>query len=300
MKRLLKWIGVSVATLVGAGLVAAGVMIFLGGRKLSAERTLPPELREAVAIPTDPAAIERGAHLARTRCVFCHGEDLAGKKFIDDESFMVLNAPNLTRGAGGVAANYADDAAWAQALRHGLDPKGRALIIMPSEVFYFLSDEDLGALVAYLKTLPPVDRSWPAARPSPLAKALVGAGILEGAVPFLAMDHHAPRPAAPPAGATAEYGEYISRSFGCKSCHGADLSGQMAPGPHPVLAPNLTQGGALKAWDEELFLRNVRERESKDMPWSMIRAMHEDEQRALWRYLAAQPARASTGTAPAS
>ena len=80
--------------------------------------------------------------------------------------FMLLNAPNLTRGAGGVAAGYSDDAAWVRAIRHGLNPQGRALVIMPSEVFYFLSDEDLGALVAYVKSLPPVERSFAAPQPS--------------------------------------------------------------------------------------------------------------------------------------
>lgn len=300
MRKLLKWIGVSLATIIALILVALATLVLLGGRKLSAQRTLAPELVRAVAVPTDVASLERGAHLARTRCVFCHGEDLGGKMFIDDPSFMLLPAPNLTRGAGGVGGKYADDAAWVRAIRHGLNPEGRALIIMPSEVFYFLSDQDTGALVAYLKSLPPVDRKFAAPQPSVVAKALVGAGVITNAVPFLYMDHQAPRPPAPPEGATAEYGAYILRTFGCGNCHGAELSGQITPGPKKFLAGNLTQGGPLKAWDEEIFLKMVRERVHEEMPWGMLRSMHDDEQRAIWRFLAAQPARASTGIAPES
>ncbi len=186
MKKILKWIGISLVTLAGAALLAVAVLVFLGGRKLSAARTVAVA---TVAVPGDPAAIERGAHLARTRCAFCHGDDLGGKKFIDDASFMVVNAPNLTRGEGGLGSAYADDATWVRAIRHGVNSRGRALIVMPAENFYFLSDGDVGDLVAFLKSLPPVDRSWAAPRPSLLAKALLGAGKLDSMVPFLYMDH---------------------------------------------------------------------------------------------------------------
>ena len=129
MRRILKWIGISLVTLTGAALLAVAVLVFLGGRKLSATRTVEVA---SVAVPGDAAAIERGAHLARTRCVFCHGDDLGGKKFIDDAAFMVVNAPNLTRGEGGRGGDYTSDAAWVRALRHGVNAQGRALIVMPA------------------------------------------------------------------------------------------------------------------------------------------------------------------------
>ena len=199
---------------------------------------------EPVAVPGDPAAVERGAHLARTRCVFCHGDDLGGKKFIDDASFMLLNAPNLTRGPGGVGASYVDDAAWVRAIRHGVNPQGRALIIMPAEVYYFLSDGDLGDLIAYLKSVPPVDRSWAAPRPGLVAKALFGAGKLDNMLAYLTTDHKAPRPAKPEAGATAEYGEYIVRTFGCRNCHGPSSRGSRTP--------------AIRRWSRRTSLRAAR------------------------------------------
>jgi mono/diheme cytochrome c family protein len=291
MRKLLKWIGISLATVVGAVLLMVAVLVFLGGRKLAAVRTVAVE---PVAVPSDAAAVERGAHLARMRCVFCHGEDLGGKKFLEDAAFMLLDAPNLTRGAGGVGSTYTDDAAWVRAIRHGVNSRGRALIIMPAEFYYFLSDGDLGDLVAFLKALPPVDRSWPAARPSLLAKALLGAGKIDDVVPYLTIDHHAARPAQPPVAATAEYGEYLARTFGCRGCHGSRLSGQIAPGGTGVVAPNLTQGGSIKDWSEDDFRTMIEEQESQEMPWSSLRAMSEDEQRALYRYLKTLPALPST------
>lgn len=291
MMKLLKWIGISLLTLAGAALLAVAVLVFLGGRKLSATRTVAVA---SVSVPGDAAAIERGAHVARTRCAFCHGEDLGGKKFIDDASFMIVNAPNLTRGQGGLGSTYADDATWVRAIRHGVNSRGRALIVMPAEIYYFLSDDDIGDLVAYLKSLPPVDRSWPAPRPSLLAKALLGAGKLDAMVPFLYMDHQAARPAEPPPGATVENGEYLVRTFGCRNCHGPQLTGQMSPGGPGLFAPNITPGGSIGDWSEDDFRTMIEEQESPEMPWSSLRAMSEDEQRALYRYLMSLPKLPST------
>lgn len=291
MRKFLKWVGISLATVAGGALILVAVLVFLGGRKFAAVRAVAVE---PVAVPADPAAIERGAHLVRTRCAFCHGDDLGGQKFIEDPAFMLLDAPNLTRGAGGVGANYREDSDWVRAIRHGVNSSGRALIIMPAEVYYFLGDGDLGDLIAYLKALPPVDRSWPAPRPSLVAKALLGAGKIDDVVPFLTIDHRAPRPAKPPVAATAEYGEYLVRTFGCRACHGSRLSGQIAPGGTGVVAPNLTQGGSIKDWSEDDFRTMIEEQESKEMPWSSLRAMTEDEQRALYRYLKTLPALPST------
>jgi mono/diheme cytochrome c family protein len=183
-----------------------------------------------------------------------------------------------------------------RSIRHGVNPQGRALIIMPAEVYYFLSDDDLGDIVSYLKTLPPVDRSWPAPRTSLLAKALLGAGKIDDMVPFLRIDPRAPRPAKPPFGATAEFGEYIVRTFGCRNCHGPELSGQQDPGNPNIVAPNITPGGSIADWSEDDFRTLIQEQDSKDMPWINLRAMTEEEQRALYRYLKTVPARASTGT----
>ena len=57
---------------------------------------------------------------------------------------------------------------------------------------------------------------------------------------------------------------------------------------------NLTQAGSIKDWSEEDFRTMIQEQDSKEMPWSSLRAMSEDEQRALYRYLTTLPALPST------
>jgi len=44
-----------------------------------------------------------------------------------------------------------------RAIRHGIGYDGKPLMIMPSKGYWYLSDEDLGAVIAFLKTAQPVD-----------------------------------------------------------------------------------------------------------------------------------------------
>ena len=289
MRKLLKWTGLALGALVGVALLAFATLFWLGGRKWSARHELAVA---AVPIPTDRAAVERGRHLATVRCTFCHGDDFGGKSFVADGAFATVAAPNLTSGDGGKAATYSDTD-WARTLRHGLDPNGRELFVMPAEFYYFLDDEDFGAIVAYLRQAPKVDRRFEPARPGPVGRVLRAVGKLDSAFPHAVMDHAAPRPPKPPAGASAEYGAYLVRTIGCTACHGPELAGGADPGAPDAFSPNLTPGGPLKAWNEELFLKNVATRQSEEMPWRSLREMSEEEQRALWRYLAALPPKAT-------
>src|SRR5258708_3643425 len=118
--------------------------------------------REAVAIPTDITAVQRGQHMASAvaACVDCHGPNLAGKTFVNDPALGRIVSPNLTRGRGGIGATFAD-ADFVRAIRHGVDPGGRQLLIMPSDDFNNFSDADLGAIIAYVRSLPAIDTTLP-------------------------------------------------------------------------------------------------------------------------------------------
>src|SRR5262245_21685983 len=64
---------------------------------------------QAILIPTDAAALERGRHLTENvmHCSGCHGNDLGGKIFFDAGPLVArVPAPNLTRGRGGIGASY--------------------------------------------------------------------------------------------------------------------------------------------------------------------------------------------------
>ena len=79
---------------------------------------------------------------------------------MDDPLLARIVPPNLTRGRGGVGATFTD-ADFVRAIRHGVDPSGRQLLIMPSDDYNHFSDADLGAIIAYVRSLPPINTSLP-------------------------------------------------------------------------------------------------------------------------------------------
>jgi mono/diheme cytochrome c family protein len=282
-----------------AGLVAVAAIAAFGLSEVRLRRTYQIDV-EQPAIPADAASIERGRHLATsvTMCAACHSDnfeapDLAGSVFLDIPPAL-LAAPNLTSGAGGVGARYTD-ADWVRAIRHGVRPDGSPLLFMPTANFYHLTDADVAAIIAYLRSLPAVDNQPPASQIYPLGRALMAAGQLS--LPAESLDHRAPRVPAPPAGRTAEYGRYLTTISTCRDCHGANLSGGPIDEPGAPPAPNLTPGGALVGWSEDDFIQTIRTGLRpggspllEPMPWQIAAQMTDDELGAIFRYLRSLPA----------
>jgi len=189
------------ALLVGAILV----LILLGSRRISKDYDIQVA---SVPIPTDAVSIERGRHYVETvgLCSECHGEGLGGDILSEDSVFGTLGTPNLTSGASGIGDALSDEDL-VRAIRHGVGRDREALVIMPSEYFNKISDADLGAIVAYIRKLPPVDNQVPKTSLGPLGRviALLDSSIL----PASKFDHTAPRPPDPTPGVTVEYGEYL-------------------------------------------------------------------------------------------
>ncbi len=292
MRRLLRWLGVMLAGLVTLFLVAAALVFFLTQTRLN--RTYDLSVT-AISIPSDAQAVARGAHLAVIRgCTDCHGPDLAGGVFIDDPALGTLYAGNLTPGRGGVGRVYTD-LDWVRAIRHGVGPDSKPLLYMPAQEFYYLSDEDLGALIAYLKEVPPVDKEWPVSHVGPLGRVLFLAGQFP-LVPAEMIDHQAPRPPAPPPGITVAYGRYLAT--GCVGCHMEDFAGGPIPGAPPDWPPaaNLTPAGHVGEWSEADFITAMRtgvkpdgEPISQVMPFQSFGAMTDAELKALWLFLQSLP-----------
>ena len=158
------------------------------------------------------------------------GANLAGRVFLDNPVIGLIATTNLTSGNGGVG-NELSDADWVQAIRHGVRPDGKPLLIMPAGEFYYLSDADLGAVIAYIKSLPPVDNELPAKKIGPLFRvAMTTMDVVF--IPAEVIDHTVQRPISPEAGVTVEYGKYLAIT--CTSCHGPGFSG----GPIPMVPPS--------------------------------------------------------------
>src|SRR5262249_40250051 len=103
-------------------------------------------------------AIKRGRHLvdSRASCDGCHGKDFGGEAIIDVAVPGPWGAPDLTSGEGSVTRGFtAND--WDRAVRHGVRRNGQSSS-MPSGDFTNLSDHELSDIVAYIRSLPPVNR----------------------------------------------------------------------------------------------------------------------------------------------
>jgi mono/diheme cytochrome c family protein len=285
MKKALKWVVIIVGGLLGVLLVAVIILSAGTSRRMNKAYQIQAQ---AVAIPSDAAAVQAGERLVSIYCTGCHGVDLSGSEFFNDPAIGVINAANLTTGRGGAGAVYTD-ADWVAAIRHGVAPDGRALMIMPSKDFYFLSDADLGQIIAYLKTMPPIDQSLEKPAVALPGRILMGLGAFGEVLSAESIPHDAPRPAAVQPGVDAAYGAYLVQTFGCRTCHGPDLTGGQDPAPGAPPAPNLTTSGNLITWAEQDFINVIRNRQSEWMPFEALRSMSDDELRAIWLYLQSLP-----------
>ena len=283
MRRSVKYLFLLVASLVALLALA----VFLVNR--SVEQRLAQTysvLLEPIEVPSDAASIERGRHLVSTIffCQECHGEDLAGTPHFSDPLTGTVSAKNLTAGAGGVGGEFSD-ADWVRAIRHGVDQDGRPLIEMPSNSYYYIGDADLGAIIAFLKGLPPVDSEMPERELGLFYRLAILSD--PSLIPAEVIDHTGPRPPAPEPGVNAEYGKYLATA--CTICHGPDLSGGSAAGA----GLDLTGGGNLPDWTEAEFRHALRTGERprgedidpSRMPWKRVGKLTDDELRAIWLYL---------------
>lgn len=298
MKQLIR-ILITLVAVVLAAVCALVVTVFLrSNAKLSRLHDVP---RGTISVVATPANIANGKHVAVVRgCTGCHGSDLGGGQVIKSGAMGLVYAPNLTRGQGGLPESFvAED--FERAVRHGLTPEGRGLLIMPSTDYASISSSDMNDLIAYLQSLPAVDRENVPISVGPVTRALLVAGKMKLAADVI--DHAAIHPTEVQPGVTAEYGRYLAQT--CMGCHGENLSGgKIAAGP-PDWPPaaNLTPdaAGRLKTWQEADFIRTIRTHVRPDgtalnevMP-RVFGKMTDDELKALWMYLQTLPA-APTGS----
>lgn len=296
MKRFLKFLGYFLGAVVLLVVVAAASVYTLSARKLGRSYAVNVA---PVAVPSDAAAVQRGRHIAETRgCIDCHGKDFGGAKVIDDPAVGLMWGSNLTTGRGSRTAGFTDDD-WVRAIRHGVAKEGRGLVLMPSLEYSHFSDADLGALIAYLKTVPKVDRDSVPVTVGPVARALMLAGEIKIAAEHI--DHAGLRPPVVTPGITVDYGRYLA--VGCTGCHGEQFAGGRIPGAPPdwPASRNLTPSGDLARWSEADFLKVLETGVRPDgkqlnpvMPIAFGK-MTDVEKKALWTYLRTLPPAATSG-----
>lgn len=287
--------------------VAAGLALLAGAAGVAGTQMGESRMHRKVEVAVQPVAyvddarsLERGRYLFTSRgCVDCHGANGAGRSFVEDAGAgLHIRGANITRGPGGVVADYRPED-WVRAIRHGVAPGGRPLMVMPSEDYNRLTDDDLAALVAHVRALPPV-AGGPAIVQLPLpARVLYGWGAMQDAAAKI--DHSLP-PAQPvPEGVTKAHGAYVANM--CLGCHGPQLAGGRIPGAPPDwpaasrLAPG--EGSAMERYpDAESLMRLFRTGRRADgsavrvMPFESLREVSDTDMRALHLYLRSLPAAA--------
>ncbi len=291
----------------------AGFAIFVASRQDLRFDTPFPDITAS----TDSAVLARGHYVVRViaPCAGCHGapadreanmrgDEVAlsgGMDFdIPPGKWYVRNiTSDSATGLGAVS-----DQAIARALRFGVGHDGRALL--PFMEVQGLADDDLRAVVSYLRSLPPVHNPVPAHSYTLLGR-VVRATVLANPV-----GPSETPPAVAPRGATLENGRYLAESVSlCWACHtersqatGA-LTGPRYGGTTGFIEsydpatswspPNITADpttGKLGAWTEDQFVARFRQGRTlpnSPMPWQAFLRMEDDDLRAIYRYLKSVP-----------
>lgn len=289
--RFFRIASAALVTFIVVVVVAVGGTWYWGGQKM--QRTVKvPEL-PPVAYADDAASIAHGKYLYLSRgCMECHGANGAGKVVFDEPNGFYVRSPDLTS-ANPAIANYRPQD-WDLAIRHGVASSGRPLLVMPSEDYNRLSNEDFAALVGYLRSLPPTAGG---AKPGEVTmpwyvRGLYGAGVVKDAAEKI--DHALPPASAVAAAPTVAYGAYVANA--CMGCHGASLRGGKIPGAPPDWpdAANLhADSRAMKPYEDAAgFVTMMRTGKRPDgtdvsrvMPFASFAHMNDTDLDALYLYL---------------
>jgi mono/diheme cytochrome c family protein len=248
-----------------------------------------------------PDQVARGEYLADIGCIACHGtytngydEDpefplAGGANFAELDAELppigTIVSENLT--PGGKLADYSDGEIF-RAIRHGVGQDGHRLMFMPFLPFGNISDEDIMAIISFLRSQPAVtSKVQTGSRPNFLAAVLIGAGLFPAAETF--PDHIA----APEPGPNTEYGKYVATFGECRGCHGPDMTGTPASMFGPAVPNPRALVGSLEV-DEfiEMMRSGVRPGNNPfpdTMPWQNASKMNDEDLSALYVYLTTAP-----------
>jgi cytochrome c553 len=213
-------------------------------------------------------------------CFGCHGSNLEGALWDEKPEFGIIAPSNLTRSA----ARYSD-AALERMIREGVRPDGSVLWEIPSEAFTKLSDADMKALLAFLKSVPASGPDRPRPTFGAGAREEIGEGELLSAPQKVALE----RALKPWAGGNRhESGRYVAQ-MACGECHGPTLGGNETP-----FRPDLIVAGNYSLDAFRQLLRTGETADGRDLGLmgevakSRFSHLADDEVEALYRYLVAR------------
>lgn len=294
MKPWLKWTAAGIGALVLILLLAIAAGLQLYDRKRT--RTVAVNVA-SVPYVTDAQSLARGKYLYESRgCAECHGANGAGRDFEKNDS-LHLRGANIT--PAGPTRNYKPED-WVRIIRHGVKPNGQPALVMPSEDYNRFTDTDLASLVAYTRSLAPVQGGEAVVLLPLPARVLYGFGAINDAAEKI--DHSLPPSQPITAAVNAKHGAYVANM--CIGCHGPQLSGGKIPGGPPdwPAAANITPGEGTvmtRYKDSPQFVAMLRSGKRPDgtaikvMPFDSLSKMNDVDAQALYAYLKTVPPRAA-------
>lgn len=288
--KILGGLGAGLLTLIFLLLSAAGIKGFFGIYFAGTEPALD------IRVEGTLEQVSRGEYIVHLGCIGCHGANGSGSLPLTGGVDMAATdgfgfigktvTSNLT--PGGNLAYYTDGEIF-RAIRMSVSNKGRKLGFMGFLSYNQLSDSDIMAVIAYLRSLPADSGTGPGGDDlNILGVALLGSNIFPSAPPVEGVV------TAPPPGATPEYGKYVALLGDCSGCHGADMTGTPAGGFGPPPSPNPRP--FVKTLTVEEFIQTMRAGVrpngisfSDAMPWETASRMTDGDLAALYAYLTAAP-----------
>ncbi|HYE55880.1 MAG TPA: cytochrome c [Chitinophagaceae bacterium] len=301
IKKILKWTGIII------GSILLLVTIVVAMRQDMKYEAPYPDIKASA----DSSVIARGKYLALgpAHCASCHA-DPANLELVEKgvevplSGGNVFNLPvgniyvrNITPDKETGIGRYTD-AEIARELRYGVRPDGS--IVMPFMPFHNVSDEDLTAIISFLRSQPPVKNKVPENTTNVLGK-IVKAFLLKPEGPTGVVPKKVKQDT------SAAYGEYLATSVAnCKGCHtprdmmtgaftgepfsGGMIMGSSADDKYDFITPNLTPDstGRLFGWTQDMFIKRFRMGKiypGTHMPWGPFSRMSDDELKAIYNYL---------------
>lgn len=283
LRSVLRSAGVASGALAALGIIGYAAVYIASERVLNRTYPFRPV---AIAIPTDAESIAEGRRLAQVHMCFggCHGQGAEGEVLFDDPMIAHVVAPDITASM----ARYRDEEL-VGIIRSGVRPDGRSMVVMPSDVLRLLSDEDLGRIIAFLRSVPTAHGPGPNFRLGPLGRIGVALGQLETMAQLVA--EATPPPDA--AGDAAARGRYLASTI-CAHCHATNLAGAPA-GPGTDASPPLQ---IVAAYSPEAFAKLLRTGTAlgdrklammREVALSSLSKLTDDEIADLYGYLRALP-----------
>src|SRR4051794_19846083 len=298
IKKILKWTGIVLLVLV------AGVTIITVTRQHVKYDAPYPDIHAS----KDSSVIARGRQIiyGPAHCVECHNAGNVDSLLVAGADIPLSGARKFSFGLGdfysknitpdtGTGTGKYTDPEIARVLRYGLHPDNTAVFdFMP---FHNISDEDLTAVISFLRAQKPVHNQVPAHDPNLLGKIII-AFLVKPVGPSEAIKKSIQRDT------SAAYGKYIVNNIAnCSGCHtkrslSGEYTGELLAGGSPIAKegypaltpPNITGDSSSRIfrWTQNDFVSRFHDGKRipfSEMPWNSFKNMSDNDLKAIYNYL---------------